>query len=75
MTFRTFTPLLSIAGQGKKFSLVGACFRGSNLHELGSKLQPHKARDKRGKKVKGENFSVLPGGMKRLKPNTGLQVG
>lgn len=74
MTFRSFTPLLSIAGQGKEFTLLGLCYCGSSLHEHGFKQQSHEARDKMGKKVKGETL-VLPGDIRRLKPNTELGLG
>lgn len=53
VTFTLYTPLLSIAGQGEEFSVLGVCFCGSDLHEHGSKQQPHKARDKMGKDGKG----------------------
>lgn len=39
------------------------------------KNNSHKARQKMGKKVKGETFSVLLRSKNRLKPNIGLGLG
>lgn len=44
------------------------------LHEHELKQQSHETRDKMGKKVKGETL-VLPGGIRKLKPNTGPGLG
>lgn len=55
---------------GQEVHLLGVSFYSSNLHERESK-QRHKAREKMEKKMKGETFSVPPGGMSRLNPNAG----